>query len=141
MDGLWWCAGCRDWLHPRWFLRWKQYATGKEAPARCRACRSYSSHEARIKKEFGIDAVEYERLLDAQGGVCAICLGRPRSARLAVDHDHNNGAIRGLLCSRCNTELLGSAHDSVDILLRAVKYLQEPPAQTTKPMTLEAMNY
>ena len=44
--------------------------------------------------------------------------------RLAVDHDHTTNAVRGLLCSKCNHELLGAAHDSLELLERAVAYLK-----------------
>ena len=133
VPGVHWCAGCRDWLHPRWFLRWKDYTAGKPVPPRCRPCRSQAGHDARIRKEFGIDPVEYKRLLTIQGGVCAICSQPPVTVRLAVDHAHDDTtAIRGLLCSRCNHDLLGAAHDSIEILQRAVDYLRSPPAQKTR---------
>ena len=45
---------------------------------------------------------EYERLLAAQGGGCAICGSTPKTRRLHVDRDHKTGAVRGLLCFRCN---------------------------------------
>lgn len=83
----------------------------------------------RLKKNFGIDGDDYASLLTNQGGRCAICTGRPRSKRLAVDHDHQTGEVRGLLCKRCNHDLLGSAKDTVEILLRAVAYLENPPAR------------
>lgn len=67
---------------------------------------------------------QYERMLADQGGGCAIC-GSPRDAKrsLAVDHDHATGAIRGILCSGCNTGL-GLLRDSRELLLRAADYLQ-----------------
>jgi len=43
--------------------------------------------------------------------------------RLCIDHDHNTGIVRGLLCDKCN-HLLGNATDSIKILLGAIKYLQ-----------------
>jgi hypothetical protein len=48
---------------------------------------------------------EYERLLAAQGGGCAICGNPPRTRRLSVDHDHRTKRVRGLLCFRCNRAL------------------------------------
>lgn len=75
-----------------------------------------------LMARFGISAAEYDRLGDAQGGVCAICLKRPKQ-RLAVDHDHATGKIRGLLCGRCNPGL-GMFGDSEVTLSAAIKYLQ-----------------
>ena len=70
-------------------------------------------------ERMGIDPATYVHLFDLQGGRCAICRGRPKTTRLAVDHDHGcctkpplcGRCTRGLLCSRCNHELLGAAHD------------------------------
>lgn len=44
-------------------------------------------------------------MLTAQGGGCAICGAKPKTRRLHVDHDHASGAVRGLLCHRCNRAL------------------------------------
>ncbi len=57
-----------------------------------------------------------------QGGVCGICGGRDRDRDLAIDHDHETGEIRGLLCSRCNTAL-GSFRDNPEIITAALSYL------------------
>lgn len=56
-------------------------------------------------KALGVSDAEYERLLAAQGGGCAICGATPKTRRLHVDHDHKTGAVRGLLCHRCNRAL------------------------------------
>lgn len=56
-------------------------------------------------KQLGVDAAEYDRLLAAQGGGCAICGALPKTRRLHVDHDHRTGRVRGLLCHRCNRAL------------------------------------
>lgn len=64
----------------------------------------------------------------AQDGRCAICreeetaTARGRVRSLAVDHDHETGAVRGLLCSRCNTAL-GLFRDNPALLLEAIAYL------------------
>lgn len=115
-DGGRWCAGCQA-MVPLFYTR----------GSRCQACASRASHSGSISKTFGIDADEYERLLRLQGGRCAICRARPRSMRLAVDHDHTTGVVRGLCCKRCNHDLLGAAHDDVEVLRRAVIYLETPP--------------
>ena len=54
------------------------------------------------RAELNVTLDEYEALLEAQGGVCALCGNPPKTRRLDVDHDHRTGLIRGLLCSRCN---------------------------------------
>jgi hypothetical protein len=114
-----WCAGCQS------FVLLKD--CGKTA-SRCRTCTSVSAHAGMIQRTYGITADEYAAIFKAQGGKCGICGGRPRSERLAIDHDHTTQEVRGLLCSRCNHELLGAAHDSLDLLRKAVAYMEEPPA-------------
>lgn len=64
---------------------------------------------------------EIFELEDKQNCRCAICGGRG-TFLLAVDHHHDNGLVRGLLCSSCNL-MLGNANDDVEILKSAIAYL------------------
>jgi hypothetical protein len=82
-----------------------------------------------LQKKFGITIEDYEALFEEQNGVCAIC-GEPETvfrygklARMSIDHCHAHGHIRGLLCSKCNPAL-GGFKDSVDILKKAIQYLE-----------------
>lgn len=114
-----WCAGCQSFV-PLFYV----------SGSRCKACASMAAHASRLEKTYGIDADEYERIFHGvQGGRCAICRNRPASVRFAVDHDHQSGEVRGVLCKRCNHDLLGGGHDSVDVMWRALAYLLFPPAQ------------
>lgn len=64
-----------------------------------------SKYKAHLKYKFNLTLEEYDKMFEAQNGVCAIC-GLPEIARrLAVDHDHKTGKIRGLLCANCNISL------------------------------------
>jgi hypothetical protein len=74
-------------------------------------------------RNYGMTIEDYEARLEAQGGVCAICLAEPGKRRLAVDHDHDSGRVRGLLCSQCNTGL-GSLQDDPDLVWLAFQYLE-----------------
>lgn len=124
-EGQRWCARCQR------FLPLTSFTTA----AYCIPCNRDYNHERHLDRTFGITAQDYRDLMELQGGRCAICLTRPRSRRLAVDHNHKTGEIRGLLCSRCNRGILGRARDSEELLLRAVAYLRKPPARTRKPVS------
>jgi hypothetical protein len=93
------------------------------------------SREKKLIKIYGMTADDYALRLAAQNGVCAICRGAERLRdkrtgelrRMAVDHDHVSGSVRGLLCATCNT-LLGRARDGVAILQAAIAYLEAAAA-------------
>lgn len=92
-------------------------------------CVRAAAVERNLKTRYDITGERYQQLFDMQDGRCAICLRKPRKQKLAVDHDHGTGEVRGLLCMWCNHKLLGGARDNIDILRRAVRYLAEPPAR------------
>lgn len=77
-----------------------------------------------LRKNYGITLEDYNRMYEEHNGCCAIC-GRHSDEEhfaLAVDHNHNTNAVRGLLCGYCN-RALGGFQDSVDILSKAIDYL------------------
>jgi hypothetical protein len=76
------------------------------------------------RRGIEITPEEYDERLAKQGGVCAICLKPPKKLRLAVDHDHVSGLVRGLLCHRCNRYLIAK-HRTPHLLLAGAKYLAE----------------
>jgi hypothetical protein len=95
-----------------------------------RKAASKRAHGAAIFKRYGITGEQYDQIYEAQGRACAICrTSTGASKRLAVDHNHETGEVRGLLCGKCNHRLLGAAHDTTDILKRAIEYLENPPAR------------
>lgn len=116
-----WCAGCQS---------WRDLADFAKAATQCRPCASAKSHAAMIAKTYDLTPEQYDALLALQGGKCAICRARPKSKRLAVDHDHATGLVRGLLCSRCNHDLMGSAWDSMAMALALWHYMNTPPTSS-----------
>ena len=81
-----------------------------------------------LKYKYGISFEEYTRLNTAQGGLCAICKEPcPSGKALAVDHDHNTGVVRALLCSGCNVGL-GNFRERPDALRAAAEYLENEDA-------------
>lgn len=75
---------------------------------------------------------EYEAMLEAQGGVCAICKEKPKGSRLSVDHVHGTDQVRGLLCNLCNPAL-GLFKDNPDRLKRAIEYLERGGSRSAGP--------
>lgn len=72
---------------------------------------------------YGIDVPDYERILKEQGGGCYVCGKKPTDRRaLDIDHDHNTGKVRGLLCSKHN-RAIGLMGDDLLILIKALEYL------------------
>jgi hypothetical protein len=121
--GTRWCAGCQS---------FRDLADFGKGATRCRPCASASAHAASIEKTYGLTAAEYAALLAFQGNRCAICRSNFKSKRGAVDHQHGVeglAGVRGILCGPCNWELLGRAHDSIELIQNALIYLETPPAQ------------
>lgn len=83
--------------------REKIAAARKVYDAKNSAVKSATARKNKLKRNFGITLAEYDALLLRQGGVCALCDGPCiTGVRLAVDHDHKTGRVRGLLCLICN---------------------------------------
>lgn len=96
-------------------IREKQRQWRADNPDRCL--------EVQLRNKFGITLQDYRRLLDEQDGKCAICGETCRTGkRLAVDHDHSNGKVRGLLCQDCNTAI-GLFRESPRRLMLAMRYV------------------
>jgi hypothetical protein len=76
---------------------------------------------------YRLTVEEYEKILAFQHGVCAGCSAPPRGTRLAVDHDHKTGRIRGLLCWLCN-RAIGLLRDNAKAATKLGAYLNSPTA-------------
>lgn len=84
-------------------------------------------------RNYGVHPNEYAEKLKEQNHVCAIC-GNPETSiyhnipgkvkKLAIDHDHKSGKIRGLLCWRCNS-LLGRVEENPELLQAMINYLNK----------------
>jgi len=91
---------------------------------------TYQSWVARLKKRGGLTPEDYWRILDAQGGGCALCgthdpgkAGGSEERVFAVDHCHATGRVRGLLCHNCNRGL-GYFRDHPGVLVKAAEYVR-----------------
>jgi hypothetical protein len=91
-------------------------ARGKETKDRLYG----GSRHYHLKRRYGIGAAEVDAMIAAQGSACLVC-GRPDPEH--VDHDHETGAVRGVLCFNCNGGL-GQFGDDPDRLRSAARYLE-----------------
>lgn len=74
-----------------------------------------------LKKQYGLTLEAYDDLLARNDGKCWIC-GMDNGRTLHVDHNHDTGEVRGLLCYKCNV-LLGYANEDTALLRKAIMYL------------------
>jgi hypothetical protein len=93
----------------------------------CKECQGEYQRKLKLKQCFSLTPEEYDAILSKQNGVCFLCGNPPGKKRLAVDHDHLTGKIRGLLCGACN-QALGVFGDDVTRLQKAINYLLRPIA-------------
>jgi len=84
--------------------------------------RAELNRKYRLRAKYGMSLEEYDALFAEQLERCAICREKQQYKRLAVDHDHLTGEIRGLLCENCNAGL-GRFMDDRLLLARAAEYL------------------
>lgn len=87
-----------------------------------------------FRQKYGITIEQYDEMLASQNGVCSICGGTTAVDKwqsglrnLQVDHCHDTGRVRGLLCFHCNTGI-GHFRDNTELLLKAIKYLEHSRA-------------
>lgn len=86
------------------------------------------TRERHLVRKYGVDLAQYERMLKAQEGRCAICGCEEKTQHngvFHVDHCHKTGAVRGLLCRGCN-HVLGHLKDDPELLRNAISYLASP---------------
>ena len=84
----------------------------------CRDC----VEDWRLWSTYHIRLSEYKEMLESQNGVCALCKQKDTN-KLSVDHNHETGKVRGLLCTRCNWAL-GVLGDSLDELKTVIEYVR-----------------
>lgn len=110
----------------RYYLKNKERMLAKNKEWKHKNFERYSktARAYKLKRFFGLSLSDYDALVAAQKGVCAICtLPCETGKNLAVDHDHKTGKVRGALCMKCN-QAIGLFDDSVDLMQRAIEYLK-----------------
>lgn len=113
-----------------------QMTKNREDPAKVSARNKVTA----LSRYFNMTPEEFNELDDQQNGLCAICeKAPPEGRRLHIDHDHESGLVRGLLCRGCNHGL-GNFLDSPTLLTRAIAYLAQGPASLADGTTFSANN-
>lgn len=84
----------------------------------------YEPNWYNLLRQYGISERQYKLLMTEQDGLCAICSMPFEEVKPGVDHNHETGEVRGLLCSNCNTGI-GMFKDDPYILNEAANYLRK----------------
>lgn len=105
--------------YPEKYREWDRQAKMRKKD-KIRPKQQVRSRKAHLIGSYGITTNDYDRMVLEQDGRCGICLRE--TTDLCVDHDHETGKVRGLLCRNCNAGL-GSFKDNVANLLTAIQYL------------------
>jgi hypothetical protein len=110
------CSGCGSAL------------SGRQRKWCSEQCSKDGARAVRLAQVFNITPEDYDKILAHQDGKCGICRRLPKPGkRLAVDHDHQTGFVRGLLCFMCNKRVLGAR--SAEVLVKTAAYVTDPPAR------------
>lgn len=120
-------------------LRWRAANREKHLEIKRTSWAKYprTHRNCRYKKHYGITIEEYEAMVVAQNGKCAICESDNHRSRKGVgswpvDHNHKTGKVRGLLCYKCNSGV-GQFDDDPEMLIKAAAYLRKHSPETTLP--------
>jgi hypothetical protein len=79
-----------------------------------------STRDYHLRRRYGLTSADVDAMIEAQGGTCAVCPGPPQH----VDHDHETGEVRGILCFNCN-QALGNVRDNSMVLRGLARYLEK----------------
>lgn len=97
----------------------------------CEDCRKKWKRRQNLKRRYNITPEEYDQLFVYQGKKCQICNDDLTDKRAVVDHCHDTGTVRGILCYPCNTAI-GFLKDDVRIALRLIDYLYKTEKENGK---------
>jgi hypothetical protein len=150
------CKACTASRRKRWYLAnrereiarvkaWQQANAGRvndvQRRRRERPEVKAQQRDAHLRRKFQMTSEQYGEMLAAQGGVCAVCCGGPKLGKsLHVDHNHDTGAVRGLVCFSCNSAL-GNLHEDEARISALLTYLitHDPEQQHLAAITRQRL--
>lgn len=130
------CSGCKQSKPLEQFSLHSGFKDGRNS--RCKVCKCSAqksgykaglykkvpyTYKAQLKQRYNLTIDQYEAMLESCNNCCQIC---GDSGKLNVDHCHETGVVRGLLCTRCNTGL-GKFGNKGERLQKAIDYLEGKP--------------
>ncbi|MFF1813159.1 endonuclease VII domain-containing protein [Streptomyces sp. NPDC058251] len=117
-EGHKFCRGCGE-IKPH--SEWHRNASASDGLATCcKACKVIRGREGHLKRQYGMTGAERDEMIASHMGLCVICLKAPA---VHVDHCHETGRVRGVLCFNCNSAI-GKLGDDPDAVRRAAAYLE-----------------
>ncbi|MFD3734986.1 endonuclease VII domain-containing protein [Streptomyces sp. NPDC058632] len=112
---------CRTYCGIKPHAEWHRDASASDGlSTRCKACRAVQGRQEHLKRQYGITEAERDGSTASQEGACRICLSAPAAH---VDHCHETGRVRGVLCFSRNAAL-GQFKDRPDAIRRAAAYVE-----------------
>jgi hypothetical protein len=134
---LYTCTQCKiDKPESDYYIR-KNRPNGKGRLSECKECMKsrvknrYDNdpdlvNDMRAANTYGISLQEVRDMRERSGGICSICNqeGQHHHKRLVIDHDHNTGKVRGLICSKCNS-MIGWCGENTETLQNLIEYLNK----------------
>ncbi|MFE2044184.1 endonuclease VII domain-containing protein [Streptomyces sp. NPDC059477] len=112
---------CRRCGEVKPWSEWHRNATASDGlSTRCKTCRAGEGRAGHLKRQYGLTEAERDEMVASQMGLCVICLKAPA---VHVDHCHQTGRVRGVLCFNCNSAI-GKLGDDPDAVRRAAVYLE-----------------
>lgn len=122
------CVECGAMFHPK-TLKANSLGLCSRACKEMARKKSGAARAGHLLRKYGITTEDYDRMLAEQGGGCAVCGATPTEQKakyrtfLHVDHCHDTGAVRGLLCGEHNL-LIGRFNDDPALLRKAADYIE-----------------
>ncbi|MEI5099645.1 endonuclease VII domain-containing protein [Streptomyces sp. PmtG] len=124
-EGHKFCRTCGE-IKPH--VEWDRNSSASDGLATlCKPCKAAQGRAGHLKRQYGLTEAQRDGMVAEQKGLCVICLKAPP---VHVDHCHETGRVRGVLCFNCNSAI-GKLGDDPDALRRAIDYLEGNPWKPT----------